>query len=128
MNDKEKLIEILNDSGMGRTESAFVAEHLIKCGVTLKKPVIDLKDDFFGAVLNCAVRYAIGRRSYMPGLVVGFIRPLIPHLSNKTLWCFEKDIAEEMPGGLGDPQIDAPKWIDFLGLVRAELKERKEHD
>lgn len=89
------------------------------------KPTIDLEDDFFGAVLNCAVRYAIGRRSYMPGLVMDFIRPLIPHLSNKTLWCFEKDIAEELPDGLGDPQIDAPKWIEFLGLVRAEIAERK---
>ena len=125
MNDEEKLIEILNDSGMGRTESAFVADRLIKCGVTTKKPEIDVSDDDFGAILNCAVRYAIGRRSYMPGLVVGFIRPLIPHLSDKTLWCFEKDIAEEMPNGLGDPQIDAPKWIDFLGLVRQESRERK---
>lgn len=89
------------------------------------KPQVDISDDFFGAVLNCVVRHAIERRSYTPGLVVDFIRPLIPHLSQKTLLCFEKDIAEEMPDGLGDPQIDAPKWIDFLGLVRQELRERK---
>jgi len=34
-----------------------------------KEETIQIKkgDDFFGAVLNCAVRYCLGRRSYMPG-------------------------------------------------------------
>ena len=53
------------------------------------KPQIDLSDDNFGAVLNCAVRYAIGRRTYMPGLVIDYITPLLPYLNNKTLWCFD---------------------------------------
>lgn len=96
--------------------------------LTPKKPEIDISSDFFGAVLNCVVRYAMGRRTYMPSLVIDFIRPLIPHLSDTTLWCFEKDISEELPDGLGDPQIDAPKWIDFLGFVREEIEERKKRE
>ena len=48
-----------------------------------KVPAIDLQDDFFGTILNCAVRYAIGRQTYMPGLVIDFITPLLPHLSEK---------------------------------------------
>ncbi len=39
----------------------------------------------FGSVLVCAVRYAIGRQTYMPALVAGFIRPLIPNLDDGAL-------------------------------------------
>ena len=49
-----------------------------------KKPQTDFTDDDFGAVLNCAVRYAIGRQTYMPGLVIDFIRPMLPYLNNAT--------------------------------------------
>ena len=38
---------------------------------------IEREDDFGGAVLNCAVRYALGRMSYMPGLVMDVIRPML---------------------------------------------------
>ena len=33
-----------------------------------KQPTIDLTDNDFCAVLTCAVRYAIGRQTYMPKL------------------------------------------------------------
>lgn len=56
------------------------------------KPTIDLKNDNFGAVLNCAVRYSLGRHTYMPGLVMDFIGPLLPYVSDRTLWCMERDI------------------------------------
>lgn len=42
-------------------------------------------DDFGGAVLNCAVRYALGRRTYMPGLVMDEIRPMLKDCSERTL-------------------------------------------
>lgn len=93
---------------------------------TLKKPVIELEDDFFGAVLNCAVRYSIGRRSYMPGLVIDFISPLLPYLTQKTLWCFDRDLEGEE--NLGDPVIDAPKWKQFHEQVKAEIERRKQDE
>ena len=90
-----------------------------------KTPAIDLQDDLFGTILNCAVRYAIGRRTYMPGLVIDFITPLIPHLSDKTLWCFDQDVTEaRWNGGYGDPKIDEPGWMKFHGAVRAERAKR----
>lgn len=36
--------------------------------------LIERYNDDFGAVCNCAVRYAIGRMTYMPSIVVGFIK------------------------------------------------------
>ena len=77
-----------------------------------KKPVIDLQDDYFGTVLNCAVRYCLGRMTYMPKLVCDYIRPLLPYLSDKTLWCFDKDCDEEM-------------WMKFWEDVKVERERRK---
>ena len=92
-----------------------------------KKPNIDVTDDFFGAVLNCAVRYAIGRKSYMPGLVMDFIKPLIPYLSSKTLWCFDQDITEQrFVEGYGNSDIDEPEWMEFHRKVREEREKRGE--
>ena len=88
-----------------------------------KQIIIEDDDDFFGAVLNCAVRYCIGRQSYMPGLVIDKITTWLPILSNKTLWCFERDIEEE--DNLGDANIDAPMWRAFLCDVKAEIERRK---
>lgn len=90
-------------------------------------PAIDLQSDDFGAVLNCAVRYAIGRQTYMPSLVIDFITPLIPHLNNRTLWCFDQDVTNaKWEGGYGDPRCDEPKWLKFLEDVRAERIRRGE--
>ena len=92
-----------------------------------EKPVIDPKDDNLGAVLNCAVRYCIGRQSYMPALVINYITPLLPYLSGKTLWCFDRDIAEaRYEGGYGDPDIDGPVWMAFHAKVREERSKRGE--
>lgn len=94
--------------------------------VETPKITIEANDDFFGAVLNCAVRYALGRRTYMPGLVIDQISKWLPLLSEKTLWCFEKDIASaERDEMLGDPNVDAPAWRSFLKLVQEERKKRR---
>ncbi len=81
----------------------------------------------FGTMLNCAVRYAIGRRSYMPGLVIDYITPLLPLLDSRTLSVFDRDIAEhEAAGDLGDPIIDAPGWKNFRAAVQHEIASRKQ--
>lgn len=78
-------------------------------------------DDFGGAVLNCAVRYALGRASYMPRLVMDQITPMLPDCSDKTLWCFEQDVSERLSDALW-----AGDWKRFLEAVRAEIERRKE--
>ena len=91
----------------------------------MSEPKIDISNDDFGAVLNCAVRYAVGRRSYIPSIVVGYITPLIPYLNDKTLWCFDQDITEaKYTGGYGDPNIDEPLWVEFHRKVREERSKR----
>lgn len=90
-------------------------------------PTIDLADDDFGCVLNCAVRYAIGRQTYMPHLVIDFITPLLPYLNNRTLWCFDQDVTNaKWEGGYGNPDIDEANWMNFLAAVREERIKRGE--
>lgn len=84
-------------------------------------------DEDFGAVLNCAIRYCLGRKTYMPGIVIDYITPMIPKLDDRTLRCFEKDILEAKGPygcGLGDKNIDEPKWINFLENVKEERSKR----
>lgn len=88
-----------------------------------KKPIVDPTDDDFGAVLNCAIRYSLGRQTYMPHLVMDFARPLLPQLSDRTLWCMARDIREAET--YGSPVIDEPKWKAFLEEVENEIDRRK---
>jgi hypothetical protein len=86
----------------------------------------NFEDDFFGAVINCAVRYACGRQSYMPSLVIGEVRKMIPMLNDKTIGCMERDIREaEKFGGYGDEKIDKPGWLAFLKELQDEMDRRK---
>lgn len=85
--------------------------------------VFNCDSEDFGAVLNCAVRYCLGRQTYMPKLVMDFIRPLLPSLSNITLYVMIKDV--ETANNLGDKNIDEPEWGKFLIECKNELDSRK---
>ncbi|MGN9098084.1 hypothetical protein [Flintibacter porci] len=86
---------------------------------------IERSDDFGGAVLNCAVRYALGRFSYMPGLVMDEIRPMLKDCSDKTLWCFDRDISEWLAGRTGEMYAYEKEWACFRDEVRRIIQERK---
>lgn len=85
-------------------------------------------DDFGGAVLNCAVRYALGRRTYMPGLVMDEIRPMLKDCSERTLWCFDRDITEWLRDGAHDQDDYLMEWTAFRNEVRKAIEERKKED
>lgn len=89
-----------------------------------KPHVIDVADDNFGAVINCAVRYALGRRTYMPSLVRRFIYPLLPYLSDRTLYTLEMDLREAP--SYGDPVTDTPGWLQLLSDTRRTIKQRED--
>ena len=91
----------------------------------MDKPKIDIEDDDFQTILNCAVRYSLGRQTYMPHLVVNYIKPLLPYLDNRTLYVFKRDIEEAIDDNrTGDPNIDKPIWVNFFTLVSEELSKR----
>ena len=85
-------------------------------------------DKNFETILLCAVRYAIGRRTYIPSLVIDYITPLLPYLSDNTLRLIANEIIEHYTyeGGLGDEKIDRPYWEQFLRKIRLEIGGRNE--
>ena len=85
-------------------------------------------DKNFETILLCAVRYAIGRQTYIPSLVIDYITPLLLYLSENTLRLIAKKITEHeaYEGGLSDEKIDEPYWLDFLRKIRLEIGGRYE--
>lgn len=84
--------------------------------------MVDPTNDDFGAVCNCAVRYCLGRWSYMPSLVCGYITPLLPKLTDKTLNCFERDIAERKRTGFLAILTTIRRGVRFTGRFVRRLK------
>lgn len=91
----------------------------------MHKEKFDYADDDFGAVINCAVRYACGRRTYMPHIVAGYILPIVSKLNSRTLAVLDKDLDDiHKLSGFGDPTIDEPIWVKLHEEVKAELGRR----
>ena len=67
-------------------------------------------DDDFGCIINCALRYAIGRHTYMPSVVMDFIRKHIDALDTKTISVMIEDIDREIK----DEELDQRE--DWIGL------------
>jgi hypothetical protein len=91
--------------------------------MSVPKNLLDPNDDNVGAVLLSAVRYALGRRTYMPGIVVGVILPKVQFLNDKTLCCMERDIVDQEQFGYGD-DCDKKDWMRLLEAVKAEREKR----
>lgn len=88
-------------------------------------PSIEPDQDHFGFILNCAVRYAIGRQSYAPSIVVDFVQSLLPYINDKTLYVLDQDItSQKYTGGYGDKVIDEPLWMRLHKNVIAEETKR----
>ena len=63
-------------------------------------------DDQFNMMVICALRYAIGRATYMPAVIDGFVRRYMKALRTRTLHNMRKDIKE---------------WLDRSNLDQREL-------
>ena len=86
-------------------------------------------DKTFESILICAVRYAIGRRTYIPSLVIDYITPLLSHLSYNTLGLIAAEIIDHSyDGGSGDDMIDRPYWLAFKKKTLAEMERRGNED
>ena len=109
--------ELFSNEVQAKVKPAFIA----LCAD--ETPVIDLKENDFGCILAAAVRYSLGSRTYMPSLVTGFIRPLLPYLNDHTILNLQKDISECKYYG---DNCDVRTWTEFLKDVNAEIEKRGE--
>ena len=130
---KQEAIEILNKNAPKsdpRLCSLELCSAIYVVTKALQEPQagsVEINKDF-ETILLCAVRYAIGRKTYMPSLVIEYITPLLPYLSEDVLKLIANEIIEHYTyeGGLGDEKIDKPYWLDFLRKIRLEMGGRNE--
>ena len=132
MIDEKKLIEkrTYYPSPVSDYETGWndcTRDWMIRIGEQPQVSGVEINKDF-ETILLCAVRYAIGRQTYIPSRVIDYITPLLPYLSEDVL----KLIADEIigsytyEGALGDEMIDKPYWEQFLRKIRLEIGDRNE--
>lgn len=79
-------------------------------------------------IFLCAIRYACGRETYVPEIVIRYVAPKLKELSTNALHVIDRDLTDSRSysGGMGDDRIDRPGWIRFHDTVREELVLREE--
>ena len=75
-------------------------------------------DDDFGCIVNSAVRYALGRYTYMPGVVMNFVRKYMRVLDSRTIHVMIEDIERES-------KIGTLPYFDEWTAFKLELIERE---
>lgn len=77
-------------------------------------------DEDFGCIINSALRYAITRRTYMPEVVVRFMKRYIDVLDGRTLCVAIRDIERELQeGNIEEPAM----WIELKNSLKTRLEE-----
>ena len=94
---------------------------MVKISKGKESKVVNSND--FSSLCLCAIRYCIGRRTYMPATIISVVTPLLPFLDLKTLSVIQKDI--DVAPSLGDENIDKPLWLSFGEKVAREFLSRK---
>ena len=81
-------------------------------------------DDLFCQMMNEAVRYACGRRTYAVMDTTNYVSNLIPYLDDKTLKNIIKDVNRQKEISLGDA-CDEVCWLDLVDKCQEELNSRE---
>ena len=70
-------------------------------------------------ILTSAMRYALGRRTYIVGVTVGYIISELPNLSQSCKSVMIRDIEEQESFGYGD-ECDKRDWMRLLDKLRSD--------
>ena len=81
----------------------------------------------FELMMISALRYAIGRYTYMPRVTIDYIRYLIPQLSSNTLFVMKRDITEEIERyqRMEMELYFADEWQKLAEDINTEYKKKK---
>lgn len=79
-------------------------------------------DDTFGQMMVSAVRYALGRQTYIVSTTTSYILCLLSKLDDHNIACMERDIREA--SNYGHDSIDKPEWMRLLNALQEEMTKR----
>ena len=78
-------------------------------------------DDDFGCIINSAVRYSLGRYTYMPSTVAEFVLKYLNYLDNKTISVMICDIDE----ALKNEDLPLRKiWVELKSKLEIKMHAR----
>ena len=115
----EKLDEILNkvdNDNVGFVITDEGKDDLVLCPIRWMECIYD---DDFGCIINSALRYAIGRHTYMPSVVMDFVRKYIGVLDTKTISVMIEDIEREAEYETLDKRIG---WLALRDDLKAHYE------
>ena len=97
----------------------------------MKREADLIRDDLdLQTILICAVRYSLGRATYMPSLVTGWIKEHCKgKLSENTLSVMRSDVDEAQRRNALGMDCDVETWVYFREWLKneaGELNERME--
>lgn len=85
-------------------------------------------DDMFCEMMNWAVRYALGRRTYAARDTARYMIRVMKMLDDKTIHVMLRDINEhEKFDDLGD-ECDATEWMNLKEAIEKEIERRKNNE
>lgn len=95
------------------------------------KPRTIASDPDTGQAAICALRYCIGRRSYLPSLIIVWVKRYWELFDFPTRLTIFKDLKQEIDGkrDLGD-ECDRDTWMKFYQWMQdkePDFKERAKH-
>lgn len=86
----------------------------------MKQRPIERSDDFY-TILVCAVRYSIGRMTYIPGLVTSWIRGNAPELPAKYARIMLDDIDSHRRHSDLGMDCDIAVWEQFEAWLKQRI-------
>lgn len=101
---------------MTETEAKTLYEH---------KPKVHIDDPEFGLVVSCAVRYGLGRMTYIVAAITDYIIPLVPYMDLQTLYCMNRDITSHAETNDLGMKCDAEHWLELRTAIQREIDRRK---
>ena len=87
-----------------------------------KIKVVKLNDDLQQMLIS-AVRYALGRRTYMVDWTIKYVTPLLPDFYDKELSIMQRDVYEWLNRyAEGEPDDIVKEWQRFLKSMQREQR------
>ena len=135
----ESLIAFYEKNPKDTTVNEYIVDDLDEILGDMKKEESAVPiDENFESMMISALRYALGRKSYIVSMKLDYLTLLLPSLSPKTLVVMERDIEEQrgyeirialarshanaFPPGEESP---TKEYDLFLSTLKQELKQRK---
>lgn len=87
-----------------------------------------LADDMFCEMMNWAVRYALGRRTYAVSDTAGYMIRILKLLDDQTIYVMLRDIEEQDKIGNLGHDCDAAEWMNLKEAIQKEIERRKNNE